>query len=63
MHNTGVVHKDIKKDNILIIKNNFVLADFGVSEELELNSKALLKNSDTFSILTAVGGSPIYMSP
>ena len=34
MHNLGVVHKDIKKENILMVAGAYVLADFGVSEEI-----------------------------
>lgn len=34
MHNLRLVHKDIKKENILVVGNVFVLADFGISEEV-----------------------------
>ena len=35
MHNLNMVHKDIKKENILIFGSIMVLADFGLTEELE----------------------------
>lgn len=36
MHNNNIVHRDIKLDNILVINrySDYVLADFGVAEEI-----------------------------
>ena len=34
MHNASIVHRDLKMDNILFVNNNYVLADFGIAEEI-----------------------------
>ena len=63
MHNLGVVHRDIKKENILIVNNVYVLADFGVSEEISGLAQGHLPGTETFQIRSNLGGTPLYMSP
>ncbi|KRX03997.1 Protein kinase-like domain [Pseudocohnilembus persalinus] len=63
MHNLCLVHRDIKKQNILVVDNQFVLADFGVSEEIQNLAEGHIKGTDEFQILTDIGGSPLYMPP
>ena len=63
MHNLGVVHKDIKKENILMVGGAYVLADFGVSEEINDYKNCLVPDTDTFKIVQNLGGSPLYMPP
>ncbi len=55
-HDQGVVHRDIKPDNIMLAGNDVLVADFGVARAV----------SEVQSRLTATGmivGTPTYMSP
>jgi serine/threonine protein kinase len=60
LHSQGVIHRDIKGDNILTTKDGEIkLADFGVSVILEQSANNLGHESKSFSF----AGTPFWMAP
>jgi tetratricopeptide (TPR) repeat protein/tRNA A-37 threonylcarbamoyl transferase component Bud32 len=58
-HEQGVVHRDIKPDNVMVSRGHALVTDFGVA-------KAVSASAGTSSGLTSLGvalGTPAYMAP
>jgi eukaryotic-like serine/threonine-protein kinase len=56
-HRRGVIHRDVKPENVLISRENVLLADFGIARPLAAEPDVSLTGEGQ------VVGTPIYMAP
>ena len=63
-HALGVVHRDIKPDNILLVRNHALVTDFGVAKALRQSRTTEERRADGRTpSLGMVLGTPAYMAP
>ncbi len=55
-HGRGVVHRDVKPENILLLEGHAMVADFGIA-------RAIGAASTRMTATGAIIGTPVYMSP
>ncbi len=67
LHSNGIIHRDIKPQNIMFMGKNPVLIDFGIAAQIYSKEESACSENtcDTFvnSLSCSTSGTPMYMAP